>query len=120
MGTPPHHHLLHHVFPSLIAKETRTHGKSETGLIDYHAPGPANSKIVATKPTETQRDLSLASLAGRRLSRARRSPTTRNSPLTTPPGANLVAVISNGTAILGLNARPLAAKPVMEGKAVLF
>ncbi|WP_416830285.1 MAG: NADP-dependent malic enzyme [Erythrobacter sp.] len=87
----------------------------------YHETGrPGKIEIVATKPMTSQRDLSLAyspgvavpvqaiaeepSLAARYTAKA-----------------NLVAVISNGTAILGLgNLGALASKPVMEGKAVLF
>ena len=53
--------------------------------------------------------------------RARRSSPTRRTPSATPSRGNLVAVITNGTAVLGLgDIGPLAAKPVMEGKGVLF
>ena len=88
----------------------------------YHSEGrPGKLKISPTKPTQTQRDLSLAYTPGvaepcREIARdpERGLPTTRRR-------GNLVAVITNGTAVLGLgNIGPLAAKPVMEGKAVLF
>ena len=68
----------------------------------------------------TQRDLSLAYSPGVAVPvlAIAEDPAT---PTTTPPSGNLVAVISNGTAILGLgNLGALASKPVMEGKAVLF
>ncbi len=87
----------------------------------YHAEGrPGKLKVVPTKPTETQEDLSLAYSPGvaepcREIAR---------DPATvfkyTGKG-NLVAVVSNGTAVLGLgNIGALAGKPVMEGKGVLF
>jgi malate dehydrogenase (oxaloacetate-decarboxylating)(NADP+) len=69
----------------------------------------------------TQRDLSLAYSPGVAVpcQGDRRGP--RNAPSTTPTKGNMVAVISNGTAVLGLgNLGALASKPVMEGKAVLF
>ena len=80
---------------------------------------PGKLEITPTKPMATQRDLSLAYSPGvaapsgdRRGSRAAFDYTARG---------NLVAVISNGTAMLGLgNLGALASKPVMEGKAVLF
>lgn len=89
--------------------------------LEYHAyPKPGKLSIQITKPTNTQRDLALAYSPGvaepvREISR---DPSTVN--LYTAK-ANLVGVITNGTAVLGLgNVGPLAAKPVMEGKAVLF
>ena len=93
----------------------------ERSALDYHShPRPGKISIAPTKPSDTQLDLSLAytpgvadacleilrdpRLAGRYTSRS-----------------NLVAVVSNGSAVLGLgNIGPLAGKPVMEGKAVLF
>jgi malate dehydrogenase (oxaloacetate-decarboxylating)(NADP+) len=87
----------------------------------YHADGrPGKLKITPTKPTETQRDLSLAYSPG--VAEPCRE-IARDPHLVyryTAKG-NLVAVVSNGTAVLGLgNIGPLAGKPVMEGKAVLF
>ncbi|HEX5632551.1 MAG TPA: NAD-dependent malic enzyme, partial [Gemmatimonadales bacterium] len=77
-------------------------------------------QVVATKPTENQRDLSLAYTPGVaepcREIQARPEDAYRYT-----AKGNLVAVVSNGTAVLGLgNIGPLASKPVMEGKAVLF
>src|SRR5579859_2634312 len=89
--------------------------------LDYYSEGrPGKIEVVPTKPCATQRDLSLAYSPGvaepcREIAR--------------DPGlvdkytarGNLVAVITNGTAVLGLgNIGPRAAKPVMEGKALLF
>lgn len=89
--------------------------------LDYHRSKPAGKlKIVATKPLSTQEDLALAYSPGV----AAASEAIKDNPqeaATLTGRANLVAVISNGTAVLGLgNIGPLAAKPVMEGKAVLF
>ncbi len=94
---------------------------SDQEALRYHASGkPGKLEIVATKPVATQRDLSLAYSPGVAVPvRAiADNPTTAYD--YTAKG-NLVAVISNGTAILGLgNLGALAAKPVMEGKSVLF
>jgi len=89
--------------------------------LQYHEePFPGKMAIVATKPLTTQRDLALAYSPG---VAAPCMAITRN-PLDASrytSRGNLVAVITNGTAVLGLgNIGPLAAKPVMEGKAVLF
>jgi len=89
--------------------------------LDYHRYKPAGKlKIVATKPLSTQEDLALAYSPGvAAVSEAIQADPNEAATLT--GRANLVAVISNGTAVLGLgNIGPLAAKPVMEGKAVLF
>jgi len=90
--------------------------------LEYHRlkGKPGKIAIVPTKPMDTQRDLSLAYTPGV----AEPVLEIEKDPLLayeyTSKG-NLVAVISNGTAILGLGDRgPLAAKPVMEGKGVLF
>jgi len=87
----------------------------------YHSEGrPGKLKISPTKPTQTQRDLSLAYTPGvaepcREIARD------SNEVFRYTAKGNLVAVITNGTAVLGLgNIGPLAGKPVMEGKAVLF
>ena len=89
--------------------------------LDYHRrPVPGKLSVVATKPLATQRDLALAYSPGV----ATASMTIADDPqqaasLTTR--GNLVGVVTNGTAVLGLGAiGPLGAKPVMEGKAVLF
>jgi malate dehydrogenase (oxaloacetate-decarboxylating)(NADP+) len=89
--------------------------------LEYHRlPVPGKIGIVATKPLGTQRDLALAYSPGvAEASLAIAADPKEASNLTAR--ANLVAVITNGTAVLGLGAiGPLAAKPVMEGKAVLF
>lgn len=89
--------------------------------LDYHRLKPAGKlKITATKPLSTQEDLALAYSPGvAAVSKAIQEDPQEAACLTAR--ANLVAVISNGTAVLGLgNIGPLAAKPVMEGKAVLF
>ncbi|HEU4704959.1 MAG TPA: NADP-dependent malic enzyme, partial [Sphingomicrobium sp.] len=94
---------------------------SEAEAIDFHARGrPGKIEIIASKPMATQRDLSLAYSPGVAVPvRAIAEDPGRAYELTAK--GNLVAVISNGTAILGLgNLGALAAKPVMEGKAVLF
>ena len=89
--------------------------------LDYHAKGkPGKIQVVPTKPTSTQRDLSLAYSPGV----AEPCIEIHQNPVDvykyTAKG-NLVAVISNGTAVLGLgNIGPEASKPVMEGKGVLF
>ncbi len=89
--------------------------------LDYHSNDrPGKLKIVATKPMETQADLSLAYSPGvaHPVLEIAKEPALAYE--YTSKG-NLVAVISNGTAILGLGDRgALASKPVMEGKAVLF
>lgn len=89
--------------------------------LEYHRQNPPGKlKIVATKPLSTQDDLALAYSPGvAAVSTAIEKNPQEAAYLTNR--ANLVAVISNGTAVLGLgNIGPLAAKPVMEGKAVLF
>lgn len=94
---------------------------SEAEALRYHAQGrPGKIEIVASKPMATQRDLSLAYSPGVAVPvRAIAEEPGRAYELTAK--GNLVAVISNGTAILGLgNLGALASKPVMEGKAVLF
>ena len=87
----------------------------------YHSEGrPGKLKISPTKPTQTQRDLSLAYTPGvaEPCREIARDP---DEVFKYTARGNLVAVVSNGTAVLGLgNLGPLAAKPVMEGKAVLF
>jgi malate dehydrogenase (oxaloacetate-decarboxylating)(NADP+) len=89
--------------------------------LDYHANGrPGKLKITPTKPMETQLDLSLAYSPGVAHPVLEIAARPEDAFDYTSRG-NLVAVISNGTAILGLGNRgALASKPVMEGKAVLF
>jgi malate dehydrogenase (oxaloacetate-decarboxylating)(NADP+) len=87
----------------------------------YHRlPRPGKLEIQATKPLANQRDLALAYTPGV----AAACTEIANNPAeaaSLTARANLVAVVTNGTAVLGLgNIGPLASKPVMEGKAVLF
>ncbi|MFM2245036.1 MAG: hypothetical protein RL071_1110, partial [Pseudomonadota bacterium] len=89
--------------------------------LDYHQNGrPGKLAVVPTKPLLTQRDLTLAYSPGvAEPCRDIAKDPERVFDLTTR--GNLVAVVTNGTAVLGLgNIGPLAAKPVMEGKANLF
>src|SRR5687768_8506609 len=91
------------------------------GALEYHRlPKPGKIAIQPTKPLASQRDLALAYSPG---------VAAGCEVIVAEPGTaaevtsrgNLIAVITNGTAVLGLGAiGPLAAKPVMEGKAVLF
>lgn len=87
----------------------------------YHAkPTPGKIKVVPTKKYATQRDLSLAYSPGVAEPCLEIEKDKDNAYKYTAKG-NLVAVISNGTAVLGLgNIGPLASKPVMEGKGLLF
>ncbi len=88
---------------------------------EYHAGNrPGKTSVVPTKPCRTQRDLSLAYTPGVAVPCLDIKEDASNAYLYTGKG-NLVAVVSNGTAVLGLgNIGALAGKPVMEGKAVLF
>ena len=94
---------------------------SEREALLFHSSGrPGKIQIVATKPMATQRDLSLAYSPGVAVPVRAIAADPETAYDYTAKG-NLVAVISNGTAILGLgNLGALASKPVMEGKAVLF
>jgi len=89
--------------------------------LDYHQfPKPGKVEVVPSKPCETQKDLSLAYTPGVAQPVLEIEKDPENGYRYTSKG-NLVAVVSNGTAILGLGDRgPLASKPVMEGKGVLF
>jgi malate dehydrogenase (oxaloacetate-decarboxylating)(NADP+) len=89
--------------------------------LQFHSEGrPGKIEIVATKPMATQRDLSLAYSPGVAVPVQAIADNPAAAYDYTAKG-NLVAVISNGTAILGMgNLGALASKPVMEGKAVLF
>lgn len=89
--------------------------------LDYHAkPTPGKIRVELSKPAETVDDLSLAYSPGVAEPVREIANNPDDAYLYTGKG-NTVAVISNGTAILGLgNLGPLASKPVMEGKALLF
>jgi len=92
----------------------------EQALFYHRHPRPGKLEVMATKPLGNQRDLALAYSPGV----AAPCLDIRDNPdmaAEYTSRANLVGVISNGTAVLGLgNIGPLASKPVMEGKAVLF
>ncbi|HEU5053308.1 MAG TPA: NADP-dependent malic enzyme [Hanamia sp.] len=89
--------------------------------LDYHSRGRAGKiEVIPTKATKTQRDLSLAYSPGVAVPCLEIEENPESAYQYTAKG-NLVGVISNGTAVLGLgNIGPLAGKPVMEGKGVLF
>lgn len=95
--------------------------KQRREALIYHAkPQPGKIKIVPTKPYSTQRDLALAYSPGVAEPCLEIAKNKENVYKYTSKG-NLVAVISNGTAVLGLgNIGPEASKPVMEGKSLLF
>ncbi|SFM56072.1 malic enzyme-like NAD(P)-binding protein [Halopseudomonas yangmingensis] len=92
-----------------------------TDALDYHAnPRPGKLSVELTKPTATARDLALAYSPGVAEPVREIAKNPEDAYKYTGKG-NLVAVISDGTAILGLgDLGPLASKPVMEGKGVLF
>ncbi len=89
--------------------------------LDYHSKGkPGKVEVIPTKPTSTQLDLSLAYSPGV-AEPCKEIHVRPESVYEYTAKGNLVAVISNGTAVLGLgNIGPEASKPVMEGKGVLF
>ncbi|EHK5111751.1 malate dehydrogenase [Vibrio parahaemolyticus] len=95
--------------------------KHRQKALDYHAyPTPGKIAVELTKPAETAGDLALAYSPGVAEPVREIAQNPDNVYKYTAKG-NMVAVISNGTAILGLgNLGPLASKPVMEGKALLF
>src|SRR5207245_4400505 len=89
--------------------------------LDYHAQGrPGKIQVSPTKPFKNQRDLSLAYTPGVAEPCREIAARPEEAYAYTAKG-NLVAVVTNGTAVLGLgNIGPLAGKPVMEGKGILF
>ena len=100
---------------------TSDHDDLRRAALEYHEkPTPGKISIAPTKQLVNQRDLALAYSPGV----AAASEAIHADPATASrytARANLVGVVTNGTAVLGLgNIGPLAAKPVMEGKAVLF
>ncbi len=92
----------------------------EAALVYHREPRPGKLEVVATKPLGTQHDLALAYSPG--VAAACMAIVDDPAEVSTVTArANLVGVVTNGTAVLGLGAiGPLASKPVMEGKAVLF
>ncbi len=98
-----------------MAKDLR-----EAALAYHRLPKPGKLEISATKPLANQRDLALAYSPGVAAACDAIAADPAEASTLTARG-NLVAVVTNGTAVLGLGSiGPLAAKPVMEGKAVLF
>ena len=95
--------------------------KGISEALDYHSRGrPGKLEVRPTKPTTTQSDLSLAYTPGV-AEPCREIAADPDAAFLYTNKGNLVAVVSNGTAVLGLgNIGPLAGKPVMEGKGVLF
>ena len=92
-----------------------------TAALEYHTKGrPGKIEVIPTKSLSTQRELSLAYSPGVAVPCL----AIRDDPddvFKYTARGNLVAVVTNGTAVLGLgNIGPMAAKPVMEGKSVLF
>jgi malate dehydrogenase (oxaloacetate-decarboxylating)(NADP+) len=110
------------ISPAKADHASRNHNDelSEAALFFHKMPRPGKLEVQATKPLGNQRDLALAYSPGV----AAPCLAIRDDPETAADytaRGNLVAVVSNGTAVLGLgNIGPLASKPVMEGKAVLF
>jgi malate dehydrogenase (oxaloacetate-decarboxylating)(NADP+) len=93
----------------------------KTDALDYHSEGrPGKLEIIPTKSLLTQRDLSLAYTPGV-AEPCKAIHLVPDDVYKYTAKGNLVAVVTNGTAVLGLgNIGPLAGKPVMEGKSNLF
>ena len=106
---------------SIFKGDALDHKSLHDAALEYHEkPVPGKFKIVITKPAETAGDLTLAYSPGvaEPVLEIAKNP---NDAYRYTGKGNSVAIISNGTAILGLgNLGPLASKPVMEGKALLF
>jgi malate dehydrogenase (oxaloacetate-decarboxylating)(NADP+) len=103
-----------------LAEEQTDRFTAREALFYHETIRPGKIEIVASKPMATQRDLSLAYSPGVAVPVQAIADDPANAARYTAR-SNLVAVISNGTAILGMgNLGALASKPVMEGKAVLF
>lgn len=106
---------------SMISKKEELRQQLRQAALEYHEfPTPGKISVTPTKLLTNQRDLSLAYSPGVAAACEEIVADPANAFKYTARG-NLVAVISNGTAVLGLgNIGPLASKPVMEGKGVLF
>ena len=109
------------VCPITVGDVILTDKQLRKDALDYHSSKPAGKiTVVPTKPHGTQRDLSLAYSPGVAYpcKEIEKNP---DAAFNYTSKGNLVAVISNGTAVLGLgNIGALAGKPVMEGKGLLF
>ena len=99
----------------------KTRTPLDEDALEFHArPTPGKIGLAPTKPMATQRDLALAYSPGV-AAPVRAIAENPEAVYDYTSKGNMVAVVSNGTAILGLgNLGPAASKPVMEGKAVLF
>jgi malate dehydrogenase (oxaloacetate-decarboxylating)(NADP+) len=106
---------------SMITKKEEVRQQLRQAALEYHEfPTPGKVSVTPTKQLSNQRDLSLAYSPGVAAACEEIVADPANAFRYTSRG-NLVAVISNGTAVLGLgNIGALASKPVMEGKGVLF
>ena len=104
-----------------MAKKSKIDHYTDKEALDFHTQGKSGKiEIISSKPLTTKRDLSLAYSPGVAVPVLEISKKPDAAYDYTSKG-NLVAVISNGSAILGLgNLGALASKPVMEGKSVLF
>ena len=103
-----------------MSEESNVRFTEREALFYHNTIRPGKIEIIASKPMASQRDLSLAYSPGVAVPVRAIAENPATAYDYTAKG-NLVAVISNGTAILGLgNLGALASKPVMEGKAVLF
>ena len=108
------------MFPPKKNKIMSKDSKRREALVYHAKPKPGKIEVVPTKKYATQRDLSLAYSPGVAIPCLEIEKDKENAYKYTAKG-NLVAVISNGTAVLGLgDIGPLASKPVMEGKGLLF
>ena len=120
MPTPPPS-TLSSTLPSAPSTQDEKRIELRRAALEYHEfPTPGKIAIAATKQLSNQRDLALAYTPGvaAPCEEIVRDP---NAAFKYTARGNLVAVVTNGTAVLGLgNIGPLASKPVMEGKAVLF
>ena len=106
--------------PDTAPPDSHKSDLAEAALQYHREPTPGKLSVVAKKPLNNQRDLALAYSPG--VAAACDAIVADPREVNAVTGrANLVAVVTNGTAVLGLGPiGPLAAKPVMEGKAVLF
>src|ERR1035437_10207882 len=111
------------VVPAVVMdkyRESEMHDETQQALDSHLGERPGKIEVIPSKPCQTQRDLSLAYTPGVAVPGLEIQKDPSEAFKYTARG-NLVAVVSNGTAVLGLgDIGALAGKPVMEGKAVLF
>ena len=113
--------MMHDAFGFYMRVSTLDSEILKQSALDYHEfPTPGKLSVTLTKPTDSQHDLSMAYTPGVAAPVLAIAEDPSTAYRYTNKG-NLVAVMTNGTAVLGLgDLGPLASKPVMEGKAVLF